>query len=67
MTSFFVRWWVRFVWCDIVYVGLIVDIVGGSLKRSCFDSRRIPVVIKVEGGDDIVDLHIQRRIYILQV
>jgi hypothetical protein len=52
---------------DVVYVGLIVDVVGGSSKRSCFVSRRIPVVIKVEGDDDIVDPPIQHRIYISQV
>jgi hypothetical protein len=48
----------------VVYVGLVIDVVGGSSKRSCFDSRRIPVVIKVEGDDDIDDLPIQHRIYI---
>ena len=36
----------------------------GHLRRPCFDFRRIPVVIKVEGDDDIVDLPIQHRIYI---
>jgi hypothetical protein len=42
-------------------------VVGGSSRRSCFDSCRIPVVIEVEGDDDIVDLPIQYRIYISQV
>ena len=47
--------------------GLIIDVMGRSSRRPCFDSRRIPVVIKVEGDDDIVDLPIQHRIYISQV
>lgn len=52
---------------DVVDVGLIVDVVGGSSRRPCFDSRRIPVVIRVEGDNNIVDLLIQHRIYISQV
>jgi hypothetical protein len=50
----------------VVYVDLMVNVVGGSSRRPCFDSR-IPVVIEVEGDDDIVDLPIQHRIYISQV